>query len=111
MHLLIGFIQLLLILTDSRMIPDMSAFWHGVVKEEKNKTHEWKGFALEYPTAIAAMASFDIIQRTGNDKMVLATNEVDAKATRMIRNTLAPSPRVINTSKLYLIFCQLKTEG
>jgi hypothetical protein len=111
MHLFIGFIQLLLILTDSRMIPDMSAFWHDVVKEEKNKTNERKGLTLEYPSAIAAKVSFDILHRTGNDKMVLPANQANAKSIKIILNTLAPSPRVIDTSKLYLIFCQLKTEG
>ena len=111
MHLFIGFIQLLLILTDSRFLPDMSAFWHSAVNEERSQNHEKTGYTLEGPTAFEGSASFDIIPPTSNDKMVLAARETGFAVKVIVLNTLQPSPWVIYTSKLYLIFCQLKAEG
>jgi hypothetical protein len=111
MHLFIGFIQLLLILTDSRFLPDMSSFWHQPVSKESSQSKSLKGLTVKYPTAMAGPLSFDIIQQTNNDKLLPTFGYSDCIKRGKLGNLNQPSPRVIHTSKLYLIFCQLKTEG
>jgi hypothetical protein len=111
MHLLIGFIQLLLVLTDSRFLPDMSGFWHADTVKSTKTSKSGKGMSVEYPTEKKGNLLFEIALPTGNSKMLLPAGSIANHSGDQVRNTIQFPLRVIPTSKLYLIFCQLKTEG
>lgn len=109
MYSLAGFIQLLLILSQSDYLPDLSAVWEKqvtpVMTVPPERTDDvWQVTVTYYPTGQSV---------AGNDQnkwILLPAVQRNGWLLIPLSNTL-PAGRVISSDKLYLMFCRLKIGG
>lgn len=108
MHTLLGFIQFLLMLTETKLIPDISWVWNSepVVKEAvvtaTHAVHFQDHSDVHFYFSPAALCSDE-------EKSIPITRGTSFR-NYVIRKQAWPQRQYVN-SKLYLVFCQLKTEG
>ncbi len=108
MHTIIGFIQYLLMLTQSRLMPDL----HGLFDQRTTVEKHWF-----IPQGYRAFT----VDRRDTHSWVLFSDEKDKPSPRLLyarperhvylRNLQKKSLLCICKKKRYLVFCQLKTEG
>lgn len=111
MHTLIGLIQLLLVLTQSRLVPNLAFVWQAekavVIKAEVpvGKLVGWM------PATTREWHQVDALPRDDKDKWVPQPWEVLPGYQPQDRSKLLWPKAFAGSDKLYLVFCQLKTEG
>jgi hypothetical protein len=109
MYPLLGFINVLLMLTQSRFTTDLSFVWNEETATTAAKTKFVVPGTFRLPVEKASLLSFDLISPGGKEKLrqVLHT---EAKYFLHVQK-IKQRNRAIPGSKLYLVFGQLKTEG
>lgn len=112
MHLFAGFIQLLLILSQSRYMPDMSAVWSPASEPAVAVYQVSQTRTIHKPLPAAAYAE------CCKAACCNSRNEGDITLVRQPARifvipsiTILPAREVIPVHKLYLVFCQLKIGG
>jgi len=111
MYSLLGFVQVLLMLTQSRLVPNLDFVWsyEHVANERITKPLSDQP-ALQLPNTVAYKVYRDAIQRKRKEQWAQRTGwkprrRFQLPSLQASRYTTKP------VNKLYLVFCQLKTEG
>jgi hypothetical protein len=111
MYTLIGFIQILLMLTQNRLVPDLSFVW----REEKAAavTVMMPAIKTTWHLPVTGRQCFRIEALREDDKDKWQAPVWSGEpAVGILRQQKLVLPKVVaGNGKLYLIFCQLKTEG
>jgi hypothetical protein len=110
MYSLAGFIQLLLILSQSDYLPDLSAVW---VRESclvATVSVSATGPALALP-AVTVNTQKPSIAGTHRNKWILSPALQKNGWVPIPLSSTIPAGRVISSDKLYLMFCRLKIGG
>jgi hypothetical protein len=111
MHTLIGFIQLLLILTHSRLVPKELLIWNEQ-KAVVAKTTGGEGQRLIWETpAEKENLRTEALVQDDRDIWLTQPSKVYQVYNRADGSKLLPPQAVVWGIKRYLVFCQLKTEG
>lgn len=112
MHLFAGFIQLLLILSQSRQMPDMSALWSPAPEPLVARYQPLQIKTIHRPQSTTVYAGCCISACcNGRDEGDLAPVRKTARIFVIPPSTALPAGEVIPVHKLYLVFCQLKIGG
>lgn len=111
MYLLAGFIQLLLILSQSDYLPDLSAVWNKESKPVLTVPAQATGQVWLVPGTVPDDVPKQALTGNNRNKWILSP-ALPSKGPLLIppSHTL-PAGRMINADKLYLLFCRLKIGG
>lgn len=110
MYTLLGLIQMLM-LTQSRLMPDLDVLFRPATNQTEAVSHFPAGTQQLIDTGSVYRVAIGIIHRKRNDEKWIPTvrrNKITPKFS--IKNSFCRT-RVLAAGKLYLVFCQWKTEG
>jgi hypothetical protein len=109
MYSLLGFINVLLVLTQSRFIPDLSFVWNRETATTAADVKPFSPNSFQLPVEKTSLFSFELISPGEKDKLkqVLRSEAKHFLHVQKIKQRNRATPG----SKLYLVFGQLKTEG
>ncbi|MBI2275009.1 MAG: hypothetical protein HYU70_14520 [Bacteroidetes bacterium] len=111
MYSLAGFIQLLLILSQSDYLPDLSAVWEKRAIPVMTVPPERNNGLWQVPVTVTYYpASQPVAGNDQNKWMLLSALQRNGCLQTPPSNTV-PAGRVISSDKLYLMFCRLKIGG
>lgn len=111
MYSLAGFIQLLLILSQSDYLPDLSAVWIRESSTVATVSAKTTGPAWLVPATVTDDTRNQAVAVNHRNKWILSPAlQRNGWLLTPPSNTL-PAGRVINSDKLYLMFCRLKIGG
>ena len=110
MHFLTGFIQLLIIFSNSENMPDLSAIWHKAETVTNSSLPDVRVNSVECPTSEIRRMVLEAIQEETHDPLLLLPPSGLIIINRASASEINITPRVVYTRKLYLKYCQMKIE-
>ena len=109
MYSLIGFIHVLLMLTQSRFTPDLGSVWKEEASAGTTLSSSFSTHTLQLPVERNARFSFAMIRPEDKERIKLVL-QTEARTFIHIQK-IKRSNKALSNKKLYLLLGQLKTEG
>ncbi len=111
MHTLIGFIQLLLMLTQNRLMPDLAFVWRedkvvAVTAAPKLSTAAW-----QLPVESLHRFRIEGVRNDDKDKWLPTVWNIVPLFRPVTVQKLVWPKKDASSDKLYLVFCQLRADG
>lgn len=111
MNTLLGILHLLVILTHYRLLPDMSKVWKQTQTEQVAVVQTTSSSLLQIPTLKHPGFPLEAVRLDDKEKAISILYSQEPILYRFVKRQAEWPRRQSRSSKRYLVFCQLKTEG